>query len=523
MVKAAELSINSNVTAMQMAESMFGSGIKIISASYTGASTAKGIYTGADTTTPGLAPSDDGVILSTGKVGDITQSSGDPNRVAGMSTDNKMTGDNDLSEIAGAKTFDAAVINASFVPQGSTLTMQVTFSSEEYLEYVNGGFNDAVGIWVNGEKATLTVGDGDISIDNINDKSNSNLYKDNPSSKDVINTEMDGVTVTMTLKAPVVPGQINTIKIGIADAGDAVYDSNLMIAGNSIQTVLIADDDYVDLEGQKEVTIDVTKNDSSAAGGKLTITHINGQEVEPGDTIKLGSGEAVQVNADGTLTVLSDGLGEENVFSYTVEDSAGNTDTAFVNMTSTVPCFTAGTLIATSGGPVPVEMLRPGDMVLTRDHGPQPLRWIGMAFRFALGRDAPVRIASGTFGRHGDLELSPHHRLLIANARAELLFGTSEVLIKARDLVDGHNITQRQDGKPVRYVHLLFDRHEIVLSGGLYSETYHPGPQTTASFDEVTRSELFRLFPELESMGQGGFGKVARRALKRHEVKALTG
>ena len=50
--------------------------------------------------------------------------------------------------------------------------MQVVFSSEEYLEYVNSGFNDSVGIWVKGVQAELTVGDGSISIDNINTTSN---------------------------------------------------------------------------------------------------------------------------------------------------------------------------------------------------------------------------------------------------------------------------------------------------------------------------------------------------------------
>jgi hypothetical protein len=523
MVTASELSINSDVSALEMADAMFGSGIKIVSASYTGASGAKGIYSGADTTSPGLAPSDSGVILSTGKVSDITQSSGDPNTVAGMSTDHKLAGDADLSEIAGAKTFDAAVIEASFVPQGSTLTMQVTFSSEEYLEYVNGGYNDAVGIWVNGEKAELTVGGGDISVDNINDKSNANLYLDNPSSKDLINTEMDGVSVTMTLKAPVKPGEINTIKIGIADAGDGVYDSNLLIAGDSIQTALIADDDSVDLGGQNEVTFDVTQNDSSTAGGKLVITHINGQEVSAGDSIKLASGEIVTLNAAGTLTLLSDGLDGGDVFSYTVEDSAGNTDTAFVTMTSTVPCFTAGTLIATSKGLVPVECLGPGDLVFTRDHGLQPVRWAGKAERRASGKDAPVLIAAGTLGEHGPLEVSPQHRLLIVDARAALLFGQTEVLVRARDLIDGKRIVQPQHGGPVCYIHLLFDRHEIVLSGGLFSESYHPGPRTTASFDDATREELFRLFPELASLGRHGFGHTARLSLKQHEARVLLG
>jgi hypothetical protein len=522
MATASELKIDTSASAGKMADAMFGNGIEIVSASYTGATAASGIYTGADTTMPGVAPSDSGVILSTGKVTDITNSKGDPNLKSGMSTNHNTAGDSDLEEIAGAKTYDAAVFKADFIPQGDTLTMQVTFSSEEYLEYVNGGFNDAVGIWVNGEKAELTVGDGDITIDNINDTSNSNLYLDNPSSKDLYNTEMDGVTVTLTLKAPVKPGEVNSIKIAIADGGDGVYDSNLMIAGDSIQTALVADDDVVDLEGAKETTLDVLANDASASGGTLTITHLNGHPVMAGDEIELGSGEVVRLNADGSLTIMSDGAGEENAFSYTVADTVGNTDTAFVKMTSTVvPCFVAGTPVDTPRGPVPVEQLRPGDAVLTRDGGTAVLRWIGIAARRAEGKTAPVRISAGLFGATQDIAVSPQHRVLVTGPRAALLFGEDEVLVRARDLVDGSRVTWEEDGTPLRYVHLMFDRHEIVRTAGMWSESYQPGARSLSAFDGEAREELFRLFPELASLGQNGWGRAARMTLRQREARVL--
>lgn len=47
------------------------------------------------------------------------------------------------------------------------------------------------------------------------------------------------------------------------------------------------------------------------------------------------------------------------------------------NVALTVTCFAAGTMITTPDGPGAVETLRPGDLVVTRDRGPQPLRWIG--------------------------------------------------------------------------------------------------------------------------------------------------
>lgn len=516
---ASELPIDTSATAMDMAEAMFGDGISIQSADYIGAAASSGIYTDGDANAPGVTPSDSGVILSTGHASDITNSSGDVNTASNTSTAMGTAGNSALSEIGGGTTYDAAIFEAEFIPTGSTLTMQFTFSSEEYLEYVDKGFNDAVGVWVNGEKAELTIGDGDISIDNINTGSNENLYVDNAQTDDLYNTEMDGFTVTLTLKAPVNPGEVNTIMIGIADVGDSQYDSNLLIAGDSIQTALVAQDDEVTVQEGGETTLDVLDNDIHADGASLTITEINGQPVVSGSTVTLAGGEVITLNPDGTMTI----EGQDDVdsdqattFTYTVADDIGNTDTGVVEVTTT-PCFVAGTLIETPNGARAIEDLEPGDLVLTRDHGAQPLRWIGRSRRRAEAADAPVCFAAGALGDHAALELSPSHRVLLQDQWAEVLFGTSEVLVKAANLVNGHSITRREDAKPVTYVHLLFDSHEIICGNGLESESYHPGAETLESFDGETRAEV------LELMGGDpeAYGASARLSLKPFEARAL--
>ncbi|WP_166417206.1 choice-of-anchor L domain-containing protein [Cochlodiniinecator piscidefendens] len=517
---ASELPIDTSATADDMANAMFGSGIDIQSASYTGATGASGIYSDGDATAPGVTPSDTGVILSTGNATSITNSSGDVNSSASTSTNHGLGGDSDLTGIAGAATYDAAVFEADFIPQGSVLTMQVTFSSEEYLEYVDSGFNDAVGVWVNGVQATLTVGDGDISIDNINDTSNQNLYIDNPSDDEVANTEMDGFTVTMTLKAPVTPGEVNHIKIGIADSGDGVYDSNLMIAGDSVQTALIATDDDIEVNGETPGTFDILDNDASSVAGALTITMINGQPVTAGDTVTLSTGEMITLNADGTITAVSDGDDETNTFSYTVTDADGNTDVGFVNLT-TIPCFVAGTYIKTRHGPRLIEDLCAGDKIVTQDHGQQTLRWIGQSTRKACGDDAPIVINANTFGTHDEIEISANHRVLLNSATAELLFGSREVLVKAKDLINDTAVRRRADGKEVRYFHLLFDQHEIITANGLLSESYHPGQQTLDSFDSETRDEILRLMPQVDALTGDGYGPTARVTLRSFESRAL--
>ena len=516
MGKSEQLEIDSSASAMDMMTEIFGTGIEVVSASYTGAASASGVYSGGDSGAADLTPADTGVILSTGKAKDIVNETGDVNTSAGTTTVQKTAGDSELSQIAGAKTYDAAILEATFVPDGSVLTIQVVFSSEEYLEYVGSGFNDAVGIFVNGQQAELTTGDGEITINNINDTSNKNLYNDNAHKSDSYDTEMDGFTVSLTLKAPVKPGVENTIKIGIADAGDAKYDSNLLIAGSSAQTALVAGDDAISVHGTAPSRIDVLANDASSQSATLTITAINGVPVVAGDSVDLPSGETITLNADGSFSVKSDGDDDETVFSYTVADGAGNTDVAFVTVTTT-PCFVAGTRLETAEGPRAVEHVSIGDLVRTRDHGLQPVRWMGQASRPARGPHAPIRISRGLFGPHGQLLVSPQHRILLRTVRAELLFETGEVLVKAKHLVDGCSIERIESDQEVRYFHILFDRHEIVFANGLETESYQPGDHSLEAFDRETRAEIL----DLMAIRTGPFGPAARPTLQSYEARLL--
>lgn len=512
-----ELQIQS-ASAMQMAQAMFGSGVTVVSATYTGQSGQAGIYSGADVTMPGVAPSDSGVILSTGNVSDFTQSSGDANVGENTTTAFNTPGDSMLSHVSGQTTFDAAVFSATFVPTGNMLTMQIVFSSEEYLEYVNQGFNDAVAIWVNGVPAMLTVGSGDITIDNINNRSNENLYVDNPSAANAYNTEMDGFTVTLTLKVPVQTNQTNTFRLAIADSGDALFDSAVLIAADSVQVALVARDDTLTARKGGQASVNVLQNDVSNTPGVLTVTKVNGVDVTVGSKVTLPSGDVITVGANGQLLVEAGDHKDQHVLTYEVTNSAGVTDVAFLTL-NIVACFAAGTRIAVPGGVVPVEELAVGDPVLTRDRGAQPVRWIGRSVRAAAGADAPVEIRAGTFGDHGTLRLSQCHRVMIEGARAELLFGEAEVLVKAKHLVDGRAVRVVEGGE-VAYFHLLFDRHEVVLAEGLPCESYHPGPETLAGFDAEAMEELFRLFPALRE-DPSAYGRLARPELKARELALL--
>ena len=517
MVAASELTIDENANAIAMAEAIFGDGVTVLSASYSGDSRSSGIYSGGDTTSPGVTPGDTGVIFSTGRVRDFTNSTGDSNQSTNTTTNTSgVNNDPDFNAAAGTSTFDASFLDVDFIPTASVMTMQFVFSSEEYPEFQNSIYQDFVGVWVNGVQVDMGIGNGDADPGNVNSANNENLYVDNTA--DQYNTEMDGFTVTMTLTIPVIAGAVNSIRIGIADVGDSSYDSNLLIAGDSIQTALVAVEDstYVDPNGSKD--LNVLANDINPSGATLTITQINGNAVVSGDSVTLNSGQVVTLNANGTLNIAGDGDVEDYNFTYEVTGGS-NTDIGFVNVSS-IPCFVAGTMIRTVDGDKRVELIEPGDLVITRDEGPRPVRWVGSRRVKAQGDFAPIRIRAGTFGAHGDLLLSPQHRVLVRDSLAELLFGEDEVLVAARDLLNDRSVIRRCGGM-VTYVHLMFDRHQVIYSEGLPTESFLPGPQTTHLFEQPVVDEICTIFPELNPSTGEGYSGAARRTLRRFEAQLL--
>jgi hypothetical protein len=520
MVRASELEIETvreGTSALDMANEIFGNGVTVTGATYYGDTDSAGIYSGGDATSPGVTPGNTGVIMSTGEAEDFTNRSGQANRSDSTSTNTSGTDNfSQYNNAAGGQTFDAATLDVDFIPDADKLTMQFVFSSEEYPEFANSIYQDFFGVWINGQLVEHDVGDGETDPFNISTTNNINMYNDN--TRDDFNTEMDGFTITLTLTINVIPNQTNSIRIALADVGDTSYDSNVLIAGNSVQTDLVAISDDLNIYLDGTTTLNVLGNDVNNGGGTLTITQINGQSVSVGTAVTLPTGQVVTLNSDGTFNVVGDGDEENFNFTYTV-DNGTDTDVGFVNASS-VPCFVAGTLIATVQGDRRAETLLPGDMVMTKDEGPQPLRWIGSRRVAATGDFAPIHIRANTLGQHRDLLVSPLHRVLIRDNLAELLFGEAEVLVAARDLVNDHSITRREGGD-VTYVHLLFDSHQVVFSEGLETESFLPGPQTANSFETDVVAEIYSIFPELDPETGAGYPIAARRTLKRYEAELL--
>ena len=175
-----------------------------------------------------------------------------------------------------------------------------------------------------------------------------------------------------------------------------------------------------------------------------------------------------------------------------------------------------------------MESLRAGDKVVTRDNGIQEIRWVGE--KGLTGQDLrlnshlqPIFIKRGALGNglpEQDMMVSPNHRLLVANDRTQLYFDEHEVLVAAKHLVGTQGV-HAVEAIGVNYIHFMFDRHEVVLSNGAWTESFQPGDYTLKGMGNAQRNEILELFPELKSEKGLEDYQAARRTLKRHEARLL--
>jgi hypothetical protein len=232
-------------------------------------------------------------------------------------------------------------------------------------------------------------------------------------------------------------------------------------------------------------------------GGEAT----NGYVFSPLSTNAYGYLTYNTTNGTWTFHIDRDALYDSNsnqTISFTITGTSGgssDSDTVTINL---LICVARGTLIQTPAGPVPVEALDAGDVVLTADGRAEALRWIGsrrvtvaeltadpdlrpvLISRDALGEGVPSR----------DLTVSPQHRILVTGWRAELFFGEGEVLVPAKALLNDHDIRTGDWSQGVEYFHLLLDRHEIILTDGAPTESFHPGRYTLSALGAAVQAEL---------------------------------
>lgn len=148
--------------------------------------------------------------------------------------------------------------------------------------------------------------------------------------------------------------------------------------------------------------------------------------------------------------------------------------------------------------------------MVTRDNGLRRIYWIGrrdlgLAELRAEKALQPVLIRAGALGEgqpSRDMIVSPNHRMLqlldpMPGTRRQ---SADEVLVAAKHLVDGRRVRKAQT-LGVSYLHILCDRHQVILANGAWTESFHPDDKVFADLEDGHRKELVGLFPDIETIG----------------------
>jgi len=214
---------------------------------------------------------------------------------------------------------------------------------------------------------------------------------------------------------------------------------------------------------------------------------------------------------------------------FTITGTIGNSTGTGAPPYPTFVCFAAGTLVQTDAGKVAVEALAVGDLVMTLDHGLQPVRWIGDRSVSADELDKnphlrPIRIKAGAFATdvpQRDLLVSPQHRMFVRSRIAARMFDEAEVLVHARHLLDLPKVEVAHDVRTVTYVHAMCDDHEIILAEGAFAETLYTGAEAMKAMSADARREIEQIFGELPYLERPlarltPKGRLSKKLVARH-------
>jgi hypothetical protein len=206
------------------------------------------------------------------------------------------------------------------------------------------------------------------------------------------------------------------------------------------------------------------------AAASITATTING--FNRGDTINVtgftatntgtvGGGTSVTLtNSGGTNEVLHFGA---PVSAFVITTGAGISGTDLTTI-----CFCIDTQIGTPTGEVPVQALKPGDMVLTAHNGPRKVTWVGTGKVLATrGRRT---VATPVIVRQGALaDNVPYRDLHVTKAHSLYIDG---MLIPVEFLVNHKTIVWDDQAQEVEIYHIELESHDVLIANGVPAETY---------------------------------------------------
>lgn len=139
-----------------------------------------------------------------------------------------------------------------------------------------------------------------------------------------------------------------------------------------------------------------------------------------------------------------------------------------------VATIAPGSVVETPDGPVPIEMVRSGQVVRTADGEEAQVRWVGSQVLPARGRHAPLTVRQPYYGLRYDLVLACDQKIRMKGSKVEYLFGQEQICTAVRHLIDGKAILRGPYRLVQRYYQLVLDRHSIFPVSGAALESLDP-------------------------------------------------
>jgi hypothetical protein len=350
----AQLNVNTNATAAQLAAEIVGTGVTVSNVVLQSASNGTGIFSNGGTTNIGIG---NGILLTTGDAVDAIG----PNNSDQTSRDKEnFAVDPNLDALTNYSIEDQCILEFDFVATGNAIHVQYVFASEEYNEWVCTRYNDLFAFVVTGpnpyggaynsQNIALVPGTNfPVSINTINNGtagshgnaatceslSNSQYYVNNAGGTSI---GYDGFTTVLSSHLTIIPGELYHFKFALADISDGLWDAGIFIKADSFASYVCDAGDLSFSETPPTFCSDDQIND---------IVTVTNNSSAPTDVYKYlltnSANNILAINTTGSFNLNSFGNGTFNIYGISMEGevngvAVGNNISA-INAYASSGCF----------------------------------------------------------------------------------------------------------------------------------------------------------------------------------------
>lgn len=244
---------DNSLTPTQLVQNvLLGGGITVSNVQFSGYQNAVGRFQVNGANNLGI---NEGIVLTTGSIFQndpvfgfgMTDSDGPqgPNNSSGGGIDNLQPGDPYLESLLppGVQTFNRAILEFDFVPTTDSIQFNYVFGTDEYMEFIGGGFADIFAFVLSGVSVPLAPTNialipntnTPVTALTINANTNSQYYVNNENPPGQI-CQYDGFTKVLAAKAQVICGETYHIRMMIADALDGAVDAGVFLQAGSFSS-----------------------------------------------------------------------------------------------------------------------------------------------------------------------------------------------------------------------------------------------------------------------------------------------